>query len=156
MVDRAAAQALARDILRCAELESVLDGRASGCREVASWQGLARQARWYVPEPWAGHIGTAPILFVSSNPSAGPRRECFDPARHMSRGDSDEDLFAAADGAFDDVRFPGIADGRYNRDRSGRRAPASGRVPVSPVTAGVWHHHQETGPQRGPESDARA
>jgi hypothetical protein len=73
-------RALARDITRCAELEAVLDGRASPCREVAGWQGLTRAARWYVPEPWAGHVGAAAILFVSSNPSAGPRGEQFNPA----------------------------------------------------------------------------
>jgi len=128
-------RALARDIVRCAELEAVLDGRAGPCREVVGWQGLTPAARWYVPEPWAGHIGAAAILFVSSNPSAGPRGERFDPARHMSRRDSDEHLFAAADGAFDDLRFPGIAGGGFNRDRSGRR---TGReVPFWRWTQGI-------------------
>jgi hypothetical protein len=75
-----AVRAVARDIVRCAEREAVLDGRAGPCREVVSWQGLIRSARWYVPEPWAGHIGAAAILFVSSNPSAGPRGERFDGA----------------------------------------------------------------------------
>jgi hypothetical protein len=112
-------RAVARDILRCEELEAVLDGTASGCATVVSYQGRVRRGRWYVPEPWAGHIGSAPILFVSSNPGAGPRSERFDPLRDMSRQDTDADLFAAADGAFDDPRFPGIADGRYNRDRRG-------------------------------------
>jgi hypothetical protein len=120
--EHGAVRDLARDIMRCGELESVLAGRDSSCREVVSWQGLDRAGRWYVPEPWAGHLGTAAILFVSSNPSAGEPGERFDRSRHMSRRDSDEDLFAAADGAFDDRRFPGIAAGRYNRDRAGRRA----------------------------------
>jgi len=132
---QAETRALARDITRCAELEAVLDGRASPCREVAGWQGLTRAARWYVPEIWAGHIGAAAILFVSSNPSAGPRGEQFDPARHMSRRDRDEDLFTAADGAFDDPRFPGIASGIYNRDRRGRRAGAA--VPFWRWTRGI-------------------
>jgi hypothetical protein len=114
--------AVARDIQRCEELEAVLDGEASGCATVVSYQGSVRRGRWYVPEPWAGHIGSAPILFVSSNPGAGPRNERFDPLRHMSRQDTDADLFAAADGAFDDPRFPGIAGGMYNRDRRGSRA----------------------------------
>jgi Uracil DNA glycosylase superfamily len=115
-------RALALDILRCEELEAVLDRKDSSCREVVSWQGLSRSTRWYVPEPWAGHLGSARILFVSSNPSAGDRKEPFDRGRHMSRRDSDEDLFAATDGAFDDPRFPGIAGGQFNRDRNGRRA----------------------------------
>jgi hypothetical protein len=113
-------RALARDIVRCAELESVLDGRASPCREVARWQGMDRSARWYVPEPWAGRLGTARILFASSNPSAGEREEPYDPRRHMSRRDSDEDLIDAADGAFTDRRFPGIARGCHSRARDGR------------------------------------
>jgi len=115
-------RALVRDIARCEELEAVLEGKASPCRKVVSWQGLSRRTRWYVPEPWAGHIGAARILFVSSNPSGGEREEPFDRSRHMSRRDSDEDLFAAADGAFDDLRFPGVADGKFNRSRDGDRA----------------------------------
>jgi len=117
-----AVRALARDIQRCDELEAVLEGRPSGCREVVSYQGLGRDGRWYVPEPWTGHIGSAQILFVSSNPGAGPENERFDPLRHMSMRDSDQDLFAAADGAFDDLQFPGIASGIYNRDRRRSRA----------------------------------
>jgi hypothetical protein len=133
--EQVAVRAVARDIVRCAELEAVLDGRASLCREVVSWQGLIRSARWYVPEPWAGHIGAAAILFVSSNPSAGPRGERFDPGRHTSRRDSDGNLFAAADGAFDDPRFPGITGGRFNRDRSGRRTGRA--VPFWRWTQGI-------------------
>src|SRR5260221_14293631 len=97
---------LARDIQRCVELEGVLDGVNSACREVVSWLGTRRETRWYVPEPWAGHIGSARILFVSSNPGAGERSERYDRRRHMSRNDSDDELFAAAAGAFDDQRFP--------------------------------------------------
>jgi hypothetical protein len=42
---------LARDILRCGELESVLDGQASPCREVAGWQGLRDALRTSVLSP---------------------------------------------------------------------------------------------------------
>src|SRR5690348_4835109 len=51
-------RALARDIQRCEELERVLDGTASGCRTVVNYQGGDRLGRWYVPEPWAGHLGS--------------------------------------------------------------------------------------------------
>ena len=39
----------------------------------------------------------------------------------MSRHDTDENLFAAADGAFDSGPYPGIVDGIYNRNRRGER-----------------------------------
>jgi len=64
---------LAVDIFRCEVLEAVLRGETSPCREVVVWQGGTREGRWYVPEPWAGHIGSARLLFVSSNPSSGDR-----------------------------------------------------------------------------------
>jgi hypothetical protein len=67
----------------------VLDGAASGCGAVVRFQGPDWLGRWYVPEPVGGQMGSAPILFVSSNPGAGHRNEPFDPARHMSRHDSD-------------------------------------------------------------------
>ena len=36
------------------------------CTTIVSLQSGAER---HVPEPWCGHIDTAPILFVSSNPS---------------------------------------------------------------------------------------
>ena len=140
-----AARALARDIARCAELEAVLDGRASGCRRWSAGRACADR-----PGGCPGALGWScwrcRDLVVSSNPSAGPREEPFDPARHMSRQDSDENLLAAADGAFDDLRFPGIADGRHNRDRNGRRTGPA--VPFWRWTQGIARELLGRGPGR--------
>src|SRR6266851_354016 len=106
---------LATEIQRCPIVEAVLDGEDGPCCQVVGYQSKNRDNRWYVPEPWTGHIASARILFISSNPSAGEREEPFDPDRHMSRNDTDDDLFAAADGAFDVGPWPGIVDGIFNR-----------------------------------------
>jgi len=89
-------------------------------------KGLQPDVPRYVPEPWAGHLGSAPILFVSSNPSAGGQREPFDPNRQWGSDRSDEELFMGAEGAFDPGPWPGITDGIYNRDQTGR--PVGDRV----------------------------
>jgi len=110
---------LARDISRCPVVEDVLDHKPSPCTELVSRRGDDRESHWYVPEPWAGHIDTAPILFVGPNPGPQDKDRPFDADRHMSRQDTDEDLLAAANGAFDDRRYPGIANGECSRDRKG-------------------------------------
>jgi hypothetical protein len=39
------------------------------CAELVRSQGAVTLADFQLPEPWSGPIATAPILFVSSNPS---------------------------------------------------------------------------------------
>jgi hypothetical protein len=117
---------LAVDIFRCEVLAAVLDGQRMPCRDVVGWQGLQPHVPRYVPEPWVGHLGSAPILFVSSNPSAGAQGEPFDPSCQWGSDRSDEELFMAAEGAFDPGFWPGITDGFYNRDATGR--PVGDRV----------------------------
>jgi hypothetical protein len=112
---------LAADIFRCEVLTATLRGQHTTCRDVVAWQGLQPDGPRYVPEPWAGHLGSAPILFVSSNPSAGEQGEPFDPRRQWGSDRSDEELVMAAEGAFDPGPWPGITDGIYNRDLTGRR-----------------------------------
>ncbi len=53
-------------ITRCPELGRARAGFSSSCAKIA---GLQPGDDYHVPEPWSGHIDTAPILFVSSNPS---------------------------------------------------------------------------------------
>lgn len=85
------------EIARCPLVESNIceDRQAHPCHGVVTyqWPNLdARQRcdRWkkehHVPEPWAGHIEEAPLLFLSSNPSVAslrppiaPRPEEFAP-----------------------------------------------------------------------------
>lgn len=67
-------------IARCPNVAACLNGDGSGhpCATIVlnQWVGISREerlARWHeahqLPEPWDGHLETAPILFVSSNPS---------------------------------------------------------------------------------------
>lgn len=41
----------------------------SPCSEIVTSQGTPSWSLFQVPEPWSGHIDSAPILFLSSNPS---------------------------------------------------------------------------------------
>jgi hypothetical protein len=58
-------------IARCDEAQALVSSplRPSPCFKVVSSQGAKCWADFQVPEPWSGHIQTAPILFLSSNPS---------------------------------------------------------------------------------------
>lgn len=74
---------VARDLLleiaRCPEAETCLETAGTRpCSTVVRRQGTDLR-RFQVPEPWSGHLETAPILFVSSNPSLeGEGREGVD------------------------------------------------------------------------------
>jgi hypothetical protein len=79
------------EIARCRLVElNVCDQRSTHpCHEVVLHQwpetpnADARAARWrrehHVPEPWVGQIETAPLLFVSSNPSLASFRPAEPP-----------------------------------------------------------------------------
>lgn len=60
-------------ITRCPIAERCLDGEALPCSEIVKSQGITEKAKFQVPEPWSGHIASAPILFLSSNPRIDPR-----------------------------------------------------------------------------------
>jgi hypothetical protein len=62
------------EIGRCPNVPSSLDRLKPGhpCAIVVSAQGLPAD-EMHVPEPWSGHIESAPLLFVSWNPSWNPR-----------------------------------------------------------------------------------
>ena len=55
------------DITRCTIAARCLANEPLGCWDLVGSQDNA--APFQVPEPWSGRIGSAPILFVSSNPS---------------------------------------------------------------------------------------
>ena len=52
-------------ITRCPELGKARNDAYHPCRRVVCFQG---PDDYHVPEPWQGHIETAPILFISLNP----------------------------------------------------------------------------------------
>lgn len=59
------------EIAHCPIAQACLAGdRGLPCCQIVSSQ-VARAETFSVPEPWSGHLETAPILFLSSNPSLG-------------------------------------------------------------------------------------
>jgi uracil-DNA glycosylase len=68
MAAPADAKSLLIEIARCPNVRLASKDESHPCRRVVAAQGLPR-SRHQLPEPWGGHIETAPILFVSSNPS---------------------------------------------------------------------------------------
>lgn len=74
--------ALADEIAHCSEMVKCLKGGVHPCSRVVleQWSETKdhskRLYRWplqhLLPEPWTGHIETAPLLFLASNPAGGP------------------------------------------------------------------------------------
>lgn len=93
---------LASAITSCPEIPRA---RMSANHPCAKIVGLQREDAFQSPEPWRGHIETAPILFVSSNPSIGGEYT-FPPS-----GWSDEQVVSYYLGCFDHH-----VEGRYQVD----------------------------------------
>jgi hypothetical protein len=82
-------------IARCPVVEMCLNDRAAThpCSQIVlhQWPNVPfeeRLARWpdehQVPEPWVGHLDTAPLLFLSSNPSLGSQRQAGERLKKQS------------------------------------------------------------------------
>lgn len=60
---------LIEQITHCPEVDAVWQGEAGHpCRKIVLTQSTSSE-EFQVPEPWAGHLSQAPLLFISSNPS---------------------------------------------------------------------------------------
>ncbi len=60
-------------ITHCGEVDAVWQGDADHpCRKIVHTQPT-NPDEFQVPEPWAGHLSQAPLLFISSNPSISSR-----------------------------------------------------------------------------------
>jgi hypothetical protein len=72
---------LALEIASCSEVQSALDSPSHPCHGVVSWQSkqwlpnitTIAESPMHRPEAWTGDITTAPIIFLSSNPSFNPK-----------------------------------------------------------------------------------
>lgn len=62
---------LLHEIARCPNVRYCLENPSSEhpCAKIVMSQSSKALADHQVPEPWSGHIGEAPLLFLSSNPS---------------------------------------------------------------------------------------
>lgn len=84
------------EIARCPVMEQcAMDGsQGHPCAEIVlhQWPGTHNESRrerfrreHHVPEPWVGHLESAPLLFVSSNPSLSQTRPAVAPSAIKSR-----------------------------------------------------------------------
>ena len=104
-------------IARCPDVSKACQDDGHPCARVVQHQDCADGARRHVPEPWNGHLETAPILFVSSNPS-------YDAREHFpSAGDLDREIIDFFERRFDDW----IVDGNRPVVRPGEGPKASVR-----------------------------
>lgn len=71
------AKLLLLDIVRCDVARSHFSDSidAHPCSTIVAAQGVMSWASFQVPEPWSGNLLTAPILFLSSNPSISGTEE---------------------------------------------------------------------------------
>lgn len=77
------ARKLALEIGRCSNFVDAINGETNACSSVVHWQrsmhgdsavvGSQAASTYHCPEPWAGNLVDAPIMFLSSNPSFDPR-----------------------------------------------------------------------------------
>lgn len=75
MTDSNDARALALEITECPVVRLSFAGLESGCSQIVRAQRVESVASFQVPEPWSGLLETAPLLFLSSNPSIGRDEE---------------------------------------------------------------------------------
>ncbi len=88
MVDQATAHLLLLQIARCPNVPTAQADASHPCHRVVAVQAELSPDERHVPEPWNGSITTAPLLFISSNPSID-QHEVF-PAPPWSDADISE------------------------------------------------------------------
>jgi hypothetical protein len=70
-------QQLLQEIHNCPVATSIRNGQLGPCQTIVlSQTGMT----FHSPEPWSGNIATAPILFLSSNPSISEEEMYPDPS----------------------------------------------------------------------------
>lgn len=98
------------EIARCPVVQYCLDHprRDHPCAEIVRSQRALTVADFQVPEPWSGPIGSAPILFVSSNPSI---------SRSDPPSDRDEEYPTGFQPIWPDERLVDFFNGRFGGGR---------------------------------------
>jgi hypothetical protein len=66
---RSEIEQLALDIARCSELSTAVIDAKHPCHKIVSAQSYLGTTYRQSPEPWAGDLVSAPVLFIASNPS---------------------------------------------------------------------------------------
>jgi hypothetical protein len=106
------------DIAHCPVIKAVLGGHASPCSEVIHFQTKPWGERW-TAEPWSGHLDRAPLLFVSSNPSAGDPDEAL-AAGDLTMSSDEEDVVHTFEDAFEEGPWIGVHHGTHLRAADGK------------------------------------
>jgi uracil-DNA glycosylase len=105
------------EIARCANVKAHFEETPTPdqlrCRDVIATQKAPTLADFQVPEPWCGDIESAPILFVSSNPSIDEQSSAF-------ASDPDSELWDSHVNLFFDQRWS--RDGIYTVASDGERS----------------------------------
>lgn len=112
---------LLREIVHCDNVEKCLFGQNEGhlCYSIVQSQGVVSLDNFQVPEPWNGNIVSAPILFLSSNPSIS---EIEDYPYWGWQDDLIEDFFTHR---FGGGRKDWVRGGKYALRRDGSYLPAT-------------------------------
>lgn len=129
MVDQATAHQLLLQIARCPNVPTAQADASHPCHRVVGVQTERSPDERHVPEPWNGSITSAPLLFISSNPSIDPH-EVF-PAPPWSDADISE---------FFDERFSKSFQGWCrSSSQGGHRSKRASEVPRPGTRDGQRH-----------------
>jgi hypothetical protein len=104
------------EIARCPIVQLCIENSNNDhpCSMVVNIQGTVSIMNHQVPEPWSGHIDTAPILFVSSNPSISELDEF--PTGNWT----DENIIDFFDNRFGGGKKDWIREGKKGLGRDGK------------------------------------
>ena len=114
-------RSLLLEIARCpiAAMRLAGDAPATPCARIIASQRAEALDTWQVPEPWSGRLATAPILFISSNPSISAMEA------YPGWAWTDEWIADYFENRFGGGREQWILDGRRTLLKNGNRAPAT-------------------------------
>jgi hypothetical protein len=98
------------EIAKCPVVQFCLEqpARSHPCAEIVRSQDAVTLADFQIPEPWSGPITTAPILFISSNPSI---------SRSDPPSDLDEEYPIGSETEWPDARIVDFFEGRFGGGR---------------------------------------
>jgi hypothetical protein len=120
------------EIARCPNFRACLANPEAehACGEIVRSQNVKGRKDFQVPEPWSGHLETAPILFLSSNPSISEDEQ------YPRLGWGDELIRDFFENRFGEGKQPWITEGRYYLRTFTGDSGMGGFVQQNPNSAG--------------------
>jgi hypothetical protein len=124
-------RALLLEIARCPNVGLCKQGEATAvCQKIVGVQP-GDVSGFQVPEPWSGRLGTARILFVSSNPGISSE------GQYPTWSWTDDEIIDFFTNRFGGGRKPWIIDGKRRLNQDGRHSG------VRPYWNAAWRRAQE-------------